>query len=213
MFFPAGAPAMNLRSPAGRRFFLVTIVVGVLGAILCSARLDAQGFRPPRSGMPNIPPPNLGGPGNPRIPNGPQPPQFERVWTCSHCGAELGRGPTMPRIDKCPKCGTRFINGTNPFPVDPPPGNNPAPPSNGNPPPTPPPWNPPDAEPPVVSSPVVNMASPSATPTSGSPASLIMVVIVIGILIVTALVIVGFVVLVMWIVKSANRPAPRRPLY
>jgi hypothetical protein len=190
-------------------------VIGVLGAILCAARLDAQGFRPPRGGMPNIPPPpNPGGPGNPRIPMGPQPPQFEKVWTCSHCGAVLGRGPTMPQIDKCPQCGTRFVNGTNPFGADPqPPNNQPVQPPTPHQPPGAPPWNPPAPEPPVVSSPLVNTTSPSVSPSPGPPAALILVVILVGILIVAALCIAGFVVLIMWIVKSANRPVRPRRIY
>jgi DNA-directed RNA polymerase subunit RPC12/RpoP len=206
---------MKSTPPIGRRFFLATIVVGVLGALFCAARLDAQGFRPPRPGMPNIPPPpNLGGPGNPRMPLGPQPPMFERVWTCSHCGAELGRGPTMPRIESCPKCGTRFINGTKPFGADPqPPNNNPAPPPTPNQPPIAPPWNPPAPEPPTVTSPFVNTSPPSASSPPGPMASLIFVVILLGILIVAALCITGFVVLMIWIVKSANRPARPRRVY
>jgi DNA-directed RNA polymerase subunit RPC12/RpoP len=206
---------VNSTFPIGRRCFLVTMVVGVLGAVFCAARLDAQGFRPGRPTMPNIPPPpNLGGPGNPRMPNGPQPPMFERVWTCSHCGAELGRGVTKPQIEKCPKCGTRFINGTNPFGGDPqPPNNSPAQPPTPNQPPIAPPWNPPAPEPPAVSSSLVNSSPPSTSSSSGPAGALIWVAIVIGILVVTALCLAGFVVLVMWIVKSASRPVSRRPMY
>jgi DNA-directed RNA polymerase subunit RPC12/RpoP len=206
---------MKATNSTSRRFFLAAIVVVVLGGLLYSARSDAQGFRPGRPTMPNIPPPpNLGGPGNPRMPNGPQPPMFERVWTCSHCGAELGRGVTKPQIEKCPKCGTRFINGTNPFGADPqPPNNNPAQPPTPNQPPMAPPWNPPAPEPPAVSSATVNAPSPTASSSSGPAAALILVAIVIGILVVSALCLAGFVVLIMWIVKSANRPASRRPLY
>jgi hypothetical protein len=201
---------------------LLVLVIGVIaGAFVFSARLDAQGFRPPRSGIPPLPqppnmgvpgnpgfpngpqPPNMGNPANPRIPNGPQPPMFETVWKCMKCGAELGRGGPMPRLEKCPQCGVPFINGTNPFPVEPPQGVNP----------TQPPMNPPAVEPPAVSSPFVNQSTPSSPPSTGPPVSLFLIVIALGIIVVTALVIVGFVVLIMWIVKSANRPAPRRRLY
>jgi hypothetical protein len=44
-------------------------------------------------------------------------------------------------------------------------------------------------------------------------ATMFFVVIGLGVLIVTALCIAGFVVLIMWIVKSANRPARPRRVY
>jgi len=204
-----------------KRVVLAAVVAAVLAPILCSAPLDAQGFRPPRSGIPPLPqppnmgvpgnpgfpngpqPPNMGNPANPRIPNGPQPPMFETVWKCMSCGAELGRGGQMPRLEKCPHCGVRFINGTNPFPVEPPQGVNP----------TQPPGSPPAVEPPAVSSPFVNQSTPSSSPAGGPPVSLFLIVIALGVIVVTALGVVGFVVLIMWIAKSANRPAPQRRLY
>jgi DNA-directed RNA polymerase subunit RPC12/RpoP len=200
---------MQTHSPTRtKRLLLATVVAAVAVAVFCSARLDAQGFRPPRGGLPNPPqPPNLGNPGNPRMPNMPPPPTLETVWKCMSCGAELGRGGAMPRLEKCPHCGVRFINGTNPFPVEPPPGNNPAQP------PTQPPMNPPLVQPPAVSSLFVNTSAPNNSASSGPPVSPFLIAIAFGIFIVAALGIVGFVVLVMWIVKSANRPAPRRPLY
>lgn len=50
---------------------------------------------------------------NPRFPEFQPPPatQVITVWTCSHCGAELGRGDAAPQIERCPKCGARFLSG------------------------------------------------------------------------------------------------------
>jgi hypothetical protein len=76
---------------------------------------------PRPSGIPGIP----GAGGNPRppgfvppfVPPGPRPnvPQFERVWSCSNCGAELGRGGGTPALATCPFCNARFVNGTQPM--------------------------------------------------------------------------------------------------
>jgi hypothetical protein len=86
----------------------------------------------PRPGDPNFPgqgndqginPQNLpGGPpqiNNPNVPNiqnpGMNPPMgrfqqpvFEQVWTCSRCGATIGRGAERPSVYTCPSCGARL---------------------------------------------------------------------------------------------------------
>jgi hypothetical protein len=36
----------------------------------------------------------------------------EQVWTCSRCGAEIGRGPFKPHDANCSSCGTPFNNTT-----------------------------------------------------------------------------------------------------
>ncbi|HZZ80209.1 MAG TPA: hypothetical protein VFE62_16970 [Gemmataceae bacterium] len=46
-------------------------------------------------------------PKQPRPPIGP--PKFERVWICSKCGKEIGRGAFPPGT--CPFCGAKIING------------------------------------------------------------------------------------------------------
>ncbi len=132
-----------------------------LGAVLVLGATQAQGqFRPPMRPTIPMPPtpfrPNQGGnnpfPNNP-FPNNPFPnnplrpnlnnpampnqggPLFVRIWKCSRCGRELGRGNVQPQLETCPYCGTRFINGTRPI------GNNPNPPVNNGAPPNNPPVN------------------------------------------------------------------------
>jgi hypothetical protein len=209
---------MKSKSPFRLRLCLATVLILVLGMILYSGPLGAQGFRPPRSGAPSIPPPNIPqpppppgignpNPGNPRMPNFPEPPRFEKVWTCSGCGAELGRGQIMPALEKCPHCGVRFINGTNPIGSQPP-INNPGPP-NFNPP-TGPQWNPPVAGSPVDSSPSVNTTASS--PPSGL-ATVVGIAVILGIGIVAAVGIAVVVVLIMWLCKSPARAVRRRRAY
>jgi hypothetical protein len=80
------------------------------GAMWFLGSSQAQGpFRPPVPGPPTLRPPTF--PNNPLNPNpnGGMGPRFERVWKCSRCGGELGRGLRPP--DRCPHCGARIING------------------------------------------------------------------------------------------------------
>src|SRR5690348_16543018 len=80
---------------------------------------------PPRGGGSAGGPPPGGFQG--RMP-GTRGPLIERVWTCGHCGKEVGRGNTPPA--QCPFCGVRFINGFGPS--NPQANNgNPPPPNNG----------------------------------------------------------------------------------
>jgi DNA-directed RNA polymerase subunit RPC12/RpoP len=81
------------------------------------------GNRPNNPGMnPNNPP----GFPNPNVPQVPapkfpdfNPPKFVRVWSCSACKRELGRGDIKPNLARCPYCGVRFINGVGAVGIDP----------------------------------------------------------------------------------------------
>ena len=33
---------------------------------------------------------------------------FEKIWRCSNCNEELGRGPDKPNLATCPRCGVEF---------------------------------------------------------------------------------------------------------
>jgi hypothetical protein len=90
-------------------------------------------FQPP-------PPPPFGNPGNPKPPGFGNGPLFEKVYTCSKCGKELGRGNVQPALQNCPFCGVNFINGTGPI-FQPPPMNNVPPTVPPNMPPPVPPGN------------------------------------------------------------------------
>jgi DNA-directed RNA polymerase subunit RPC12/RpoP len=126
--------------------------LALLAAALCLGPVQAQ-----RPGMPGIPPrpplfgPRPGGAG-PNMP-GAGGPLFERVWTCSHCGREIGRGNAPPA--KCPYCGVKLINGIGP--ADPKYNG-----GNDN----PPPANHPGMTPPVQPN---QPAAPPPNPQSGAP--------------------------------------------
>ena len=113
-------------------------------------------------------------------------PTIVKVWTCSGCGKELGRGLTAPP-DHCPHCGARIINGVgngirqpgmgggvvppNPTPPANPPGMVPTPPPGANPNPNPPQMNPPVVNPnPPAFNPNPPVANPVASDTG--PANL-----------------------------------------
>jgi hypothetical protein len=52
----------------------------------------------------------MNNPMNPNNPLGPrQGPAIVKIWTCSKCGAEVGRGDFPPAT--CPHCGARLLNG------------------------------------------------------------------------------------------------------
>lgn len=141
-------------------------IAAILGLMFTVSDGLSQPGRPGLPGRPNMPgPPGgiTGVPGAPGgvtgIPGGPPSgitgiggmpgrppnfgPQFETVWTCSKCNAELGRGNVKPNYSSCPKCGARFIDGPGGFGIfgpgnggggGPPPVTTP-PPMNGGPPP------------------------------------------------------------------------------
>jgi DNA-directed RNA polymerase subunit RPC12/RpoP len=87
---------------------------------------------------------------------------FEHVWTCSHCGKELGRsssGIDRPPYDSCPYCGAKFMNNIG--------GKFQRPgssfrPSDGGPPPS-------HQQPPGGFAPPSNSGGPGAPPNSGQP--------------------------------------------
>jgi len=111
---------------------------------------------------------------------------FEKIWTCSKCGREVGRGDFPP--GNCPHCGVRFINGVgggNP-------GGGPVNVGSG-----------PNTGPPVVNG-----------PSSGSAAGariVLIVVFILGGLVLLAL-LAGGIGLVVWLNLASGKPAKsKRP--
>jgi DNA-directed RNA polymerase subunit RPC12/RpoP len=87
--------------------------------------------RPPvLPGVPGAPGGIVGNPGGlpsaPRTPDlppthRPEIPKTELVWSCSRCGAELGRGLIRPDVSVCPTCGAHLIgSGLGRRPLTPP---------------------------------------------------------------------------------------------
>jgi hypothetical protein len=75
-----------------------------------NAGMNPPGFNPPQPGNnPNVPDPEIrNAEMNPPVMQF-QPQQvFDQIWTCSRCGAELGRGGTQPAVYACPHCGARL---------------------------------------------------------------------------------------------------------
>lgn len=135
-----------MKHAAGFRFALLSILAALGVAFLWNG---AQGqMRGPRIG--------------PRVPGGlPRAPKIVKVWTCSGCGKEIGRGLAFPP-NTCPHCGARIINGVGNGVPQPGMGGSRSPSrprtSNGSPPPAtgpaaPPPAAAPAAEPPPVVAP------------------------------------------------------------
>ncbi|MDB5313768.1 MAG: hypothetical protein JWO38_7970 [Gemmataceae bacterium] len=129
------------------------------------------------TGMPGRPGGITGMPGG--VPGGGfRGPQFEDVWYCGGCKAELGRGPIKPSYASCPKCGVRFVNGGGPGPglFNPPtmPGGPgmPGAPGGGESPPTPAPPTDPDLVPrtaPGTSSGIGVSTTPTFPPSGVAP--------------------------------------------
>lgn len=94
-----------------RRWFLVAGLLLPLGVFLATpGQAQPPGFpRPPH--IPNIPEPPDFPRHNPGF-GGPRMGIPEQVWTCSKCGAEIGRGPFKPHDANCASCGARFGNTT-----------------------------------------------------------------------------------------------------
>jgi hypothetical protein len=214
---------------AQKRLWIVAVLLVVFGGIYWAAPVPAQ-FRPPMppvnppppfppGGKPNPPgmpfPPggNPNGPNNPLQPGIPKGPiEIVKIWTCSNCGAEVGRGDFPP--EKCPKCGVQFINGVKPLfgnpPTAPPVGGNP-PGFNPNPNPMPPnpvppnPMQPNPADPPGgVFQPVNNPpASPPPAPTSSGSSSsgstFFLVVLIIIVTAAIAFVLLGVAGVIFWV--------------
>jgi hypothetical protein len=212
--------------PSAFRKCGVLIVAAVL--MIAFAWNAAQGqFRPPRSPFvqpPGVQPPGMRPPGFPRTG-----PTIVKVWTCTGCGQELGRGLSAPP-DKCPHCGARIINGVgNGIPQPGAGGMNlnpqPNPGFNPNPavfPPNQPAINP---NPPVVNlnPPVPNFTPPAGNvpdPTNAPGESTAsssglsrgkIIALVVGVIIVGLSVLVGGTCLLIYTIKSGNsRPHPRR---
>jgi hypothetical protein len=185
---------------AQKRMWIVAVMLVAFGGIYLAAPVPAQ-FRPPVPGPGNPPAPFPPGGGNPNPPGMPIPPGgnpnqpgnplqpgipngpivIVKIWRCSKCGAETGRGDFPPAIDKCPACGAQFINGTkhifdNNPPVGQPIGGNP-PGFNPNPMQPPPNVFQPGNNPPVPSSPT---PSPSNTSSSGGGFFLVVLIIIVA---------------------------------
>ncbi|MCI0378045.1 MAG: hypothetical protein L0215_10585 [Gemmataceae bacterium] len=119
--------------PNTRRFrwSLLGALVLPTAVVLAAGSLQAQIFRPPPPPKPFVPPPvpKFTPPTMPKTvlpphftnpplippPNIHNPkttiniPTIERVWQCTGCRGELGRGAFPP--NQCPHCGARIING------------------------------------------------------------------------------------------------------
>jgi hypothetical protein len=67
-------------------------------------------YVPPQSNIPRPSVPPISGNPQPYIPPQNSGPVFVRIWKCSACSREVGRGD-MPQLSNCPFCGVRFING------------------------------------------------------------------------------------------------------
>jgi hypothetical protein len=183
-------------------------------------------------------PPMPGGPFGPRMnpPNMPGlggGPRIVKVWRCTGCGNEIGRGLNAPP-STCPHCGARIINGIGngipqagmgPNPTGPmiPPGFNPNQAAPANPPefnPT----NPPDFNggEPVVNAPVgdnapeANVGSGSGSVDSSNNLSSgtrkgVVIALVIGIIVVGASILVGGTLLLIYAVNgNGSSPSRRR---
>ncbi|MCI0638336.1 MAG: hypothetical protein L0Y72_13700 [Gemmataceae bacterium] len=156
------------------RVILLGALVLPMAVVLAAGSLQAQIFRPAPPPKPFTPPvipkpfspptmpktilpPHITNP--PFIPptnihnkTTPNFPTIERVWQCTGCRGELGRGAFPP--NQCPHCGARIVNGIGGpnSPIKP----------GGNPPPFNPGGNPPAFNPPVfppnppINPPVVN---------------------------------------------------------
>ena len=218
-----------MKSRAYRKFVILGLASLFVAAFAWSA---AQGqMRMPRPPMPG------GGPFGPRMnpPNMPGlggAPRIVKVWRCTGCGNEIGRGLNAPP-STCPHCGARIINGIgngipqpgmglNPTGPIIPPGFNPNPAAPGNPPEFNP-ANPPDFNggEPVAIAPVggnvpdANAGSGSGTDNSSNSASSgvrkgVVIALVIGIFVVGAAILAGGTFLMIYAMKSNSSSSPRR---
>jgi hypothetical protein len=146
-----------------------------------------------------------------------------KIWRCSKCKAELGRGDFPPTLEKCPNCGVQFINGHKPF-FDNPPA---APPVGGNPPGfNPGPAHPPNLGPPNPVQPPIEAfqpnnnlpvaASPAPAPTTNSASSsgigwfFLLILVFLGVVGVVAIVLgILFVRFIMNAAQAASTPTAR----
>lgn len=101
--------------------------------------MNPPGMNPPGMNLPGMNPPGMNPPG---MPGGGM--TVQKIWTCSGCNKELGRGLTAPP-SQCPHCGARILNGVG--------GGIPQPGMQGM---NPPAMNPPAMNPPGMNLPGVN---------------------------------------------------------
>ena len=229
-------------TPALRVKFGLIAIVSVVGIAFAWSAAQGQfrppGFRPPLVNPPAFRPPGLNPPGlnPPGMPGGGM--TTVKVWTCTGCGQELGRGLSAPP-NQCPHCGARIINGV---------GNGiPQPGMQGmNPPPMNPGFNPPAMNPPIMNPPAFNpggvdmnpplpvmnptpqfnpppAANNSPAPTSSNanagntsgstpPKKGVIVALVIGVIVVGIAVLVGGTFLVIYTMRNngSSKPSRRR---
>jgi hypothetical protein len=217
-----------------KRMWIVAVLLVVIGGIYLAAPVPAQ-FRPPApgSGKPPAPVPPVGGNpnppgmpfppgGNPNPPNNPLQPGIPngpivvvKIWRCSKCNAETGRGDFPPALDKCPNCGAQFINGGGHiFDNNPPAGQ----PGGGNPPgfnPNPNPMQPPNVVQPVNNSPAASSPTPTSSSTSSSGGGFFLVVLIVIVAAAICFVLLGVAGVIFWVrfinqaVEASNTPRAR----
>jgi hypothetical protein len=95
-------------------------LLGVAAVLLGGLVVPSVLAQFPRGGQIPAPAPNPGM--RPQMPDFPAGPQVERVWTCTGCGKEIGRGNFPPGT--CPHCNAKIVNGIGN-------GDKPAQPDNG----------------------------------------------------------------------------------
>lgn len=104
----------------------------------CGTELGRGGIRPSLDQCPGCQARIINGPNFGRVPNAgggnpnpnpgggrmfpPPQIQFENIWKCSRCGAEIGRGGDRPAFDQCPRCAAQIVNGPGGGLVNPPVG-------------------------------------------------------------------------------------------
>lgn len=212
-----------MRHATGFRITLLAVLAALGAAVILN---DAQG--------------QMRGPRIPRI--GPRPvgPKIVKVWTCTGCGKEIGRGLAFPP-NTCPHCGARIINGVgngipqagmggsrSPVgprrspnspppaagPTNPPPATNPNPNATPNPPAVAPP---PPVENVPVSNPAPNPVSLSGgagrPPTSSDSDGLargVIIALIVGLVVVGGGIVAGGAWLMIHTMKNSDSERPRR---
>jgi hypothetical protein len=216
-----------IMTPARRFKFGLIALASVFAAVFAWSAAQGQ-FRPPGFRPPGFRPPGMMGPG------------IVKVWTCSGCGQELGRGLSAPP-NTCPHCGARIINGVGNGirqpgmppggmtpPANMPPANMPPggmmPPNVNQPPMNVPQFNPGDQPvnqpifnpPPSNPPPIIGDSSPTTSSNSGdsttstAPRKGVLIALVIGVIVVGISVLVGGTFLVIYTMRNSNASKPQR---
>jgi hypothetical protein len=221
-----------MKSNTRVKFVLLGIASGLMVAFAWNAARGQMRLpRPPMPGGrplgPNMNPPGMPGLGGPRI---------VKVWRCTGCGGEIGRGLNAPP-NTCPHCGARIVNGIGNGIPQPGMGNNPTLPV------TPPgfnpnpagPVNPPEFNPvappgandvqPVVNAPPFNpnggnpsevntgsgfKSDDSSSSSSGGARKALIIALVVGIIVVGVSILLGGTFLMIYVMKRNGSSAPRR---